>query len=149
MKQCKCSKCKTSYGCMDTPYCPNCGRKMVGIIKGKKVWNGNFKKRKRECISHIGFQRKQSESHTKDTIDCSIFGDIHFVNGEYINIPNSYNNICEATKVLTEEWNRWQWTEDLLVRLEVKIMELAVHMENNKTGEKRIKKSKWSWCIRP
>jgi hypothetical protein len=30
-----------------------------------------------------------------------------FVNGEYINIPGSYNNICEATKVLTEEWNRW------------------------------------------
>lgn len=22
IKQCKCSKCKTSYGCMDTPYCP-------------------------------------------------------------------------------------------------------------------------------
>ena len=36
-KQCKCSKCKTSYGCMDTPYCPNCGRKMIGTIKGKKV----------------------------------------------------------------------------------------------------------------
>lgn len=28
-KQCKCSKCKTSYGCLDTPYCPNCGRKMT------------------------------------------------------------------------------------------------------------------------
>lgn len=27
-KRCKCSKCKTSYGCMDTPYCPNCGKKM-------------------------------------------------------------------------------------------------------------------------
>lgn len=27
-KRCKCSACKTSYGCMDTPYCPNCGRKM-------------------------------------------------------------------------------------------------------------------------
>ena len=42
IKQCKCSKCKTSYGCMDTPYCPNCGRRMVGTIKGKKVWNGIF-----------------------------------------------------------------------------------------------------------
>jgi hypothetical protein len=31
-----------------------------------------------------------------------------FVNGEYINIPSSYNNIYEATKVLTDEWNRWQ-----------------------------------------
>ena len=29
-KQCKCSNCKTSYGCMDTPFCPNCGRKMSG-----------------------------------------------------------------------------------------------------------------------
>lgn len=37
MKQCKCSKCKTSYGCMDTPYCPNCGRKMAGVIKGNEV----------------------------------------------------------------------------------------------------------------
>ncbi len=36
-KQCKCSKCKVSYGCMDTPYCPNCGRKMVGTIKDKEV----------------------------------------------------------------------------------------------------------------
>lgn len=27
-KRCKCSNCKTSYGCIDTPYCPNCGRKM-------------------------------------------------------------------------------------------------------------------------
>ena len=27
-KYCKCSKCKTSYGCFDTPYCPNCGREM-------------------------------------------------------------------------------------------------------------------------
>lgn len=37
IKQCKCSKCKTSYGCMDTPYCPNCGRRMVGTIKDKEV----------------------------------------------------------------------------------------------------------------
>ena len=29
IKQCKCSNCKTSYGCMDTPYCPNCGSKMT------------------------------------------------------------------------------------------------------------------------
>lgn len=29
LKECKCSNCKTSYGCMDTPYCPNCGRKMT------------------------------------------------------------------------------------------------------------------------
>lgn len=28
-----------------------------------------------------------------------------FVNGEYINIPSSYNNICEVTKVLTEGEN--------------------------------------------
>ena len=31
-----------------------------------------------------------------------------FVNGEYVNITGSYNNICDAAKVLTEEWNRWQ-----------------------------------------
>lgn len=30
MKRCKCSRCLTSYGCLDTPYCPNCGTKMVG-----------------------------------------------------------------------------------------------------------------------
>ena len=36
-----------------------------------------FKRRKNKlCINHIGFQRKQSEFHTKDTIDYSIFGDI-------------------------------------------------------------------------
>lgn len=29
-KQCKCSECLTSYGCMDTPYCPNCGADMRG-----------------------------------------------------------------------------------------------------------------------
>ena len=28
MKQCKCAECLTSYGNMDTPYCPNCGAKM-------------------------------------------------------------------------------------------------------------------------
>lgn len=28
IKRCKCSVCKVSYGCLDTPYCPNCGRKM-------------------------------------------------------------------------------------------------------------------------
>ena len=28
LKQCKCSNCKSSYGCLDTPYCPNCGRRM-------------------------------------------------------------------------------------------------------------------------
>lgn len=27
-KRCKCSKCITSYGCIDTPYCPNCGARM-------------------------------------------------------------------------------------------------------------------------
>lgn len=27
-KRCKCSECLTSYGCLDTPYCPNCGAKM-------------------------------------------------------------------------------------------------------------------------
>lgn len=43
IKQCKCSKCKVSYGCIDTPYCPNCGRKMVGAIKGKEVWIENLK----------------------------------------------------------------------------------------------------------
>lgn len=30
VKRCKCSECITSYGCMDTPYCPNCGAKMDG-----------------------------------------------------------------------------------------------------------------------
>ena len=29
IKRCKCSRCLTSYGCLDTPYCPNCGEKMV------------------------------------------------------------------------------------------------------------------------
>ena len=28
IKRCKCSRCLTSYGCLDTPYCPNCGAKM-------------------------------------------------------------------------------------------------------------------------
>ena len=37
-KQCKCSNCKTSYGCIDTPYCPNCGRKMVESKKYKNIW---------------------------------------------------------------------------------------------------------------
>lgn len=37
MKQCKCSSCKTSYGCMDTPYCPNCGRKMSGFKKSEEI----------------------------------------------------------------------------------------------------------------
>ena len=30
IKTCKCSECLTSYGCMDTPYCPNCGADMRG-----------------------------------------------------------------------------------------------------------------------
>lgn len=34
IKQCKCSKCKVSYGRMDTPYCPNCGRKMLSKKRG-------------------------------------------------------------------------------------------------------------------
>ena len=25
IKSCKCSECLTSYGCIDTPHCPNCG----------------------------------------------------------------------------------------------------------------------------
>jgi hypothetical protein len=29
-KRCKCSECIISYGCIDTPYCPNCGAKMDG-----------------------------------------------------------------------------------------------------------------------
>lgn len=29
-RQCKCSECLTSYGCIDTPYCPHCGAKMDG-----------------------------------------------------------------------------------------------------------------------
>ncbi len=36
-KQCKCSKCKTSYGCLDTPFCPNCGRKMFGFKNSEDV----------------------------------------------------------------------------------------------------------------
>ena len=28
--RCKCSNCLTSYGCLDTPFCPNCGFKMEG-----------------------------------------------------------------------------------------------------------------------
>ena len=27
-KRCKCSECLTSYGCLDTPRCPNCGAHM-------------------------------------------------------------------------------------------------------------------------
>lgn len=30
IKTCKCSECLTSYGCMDTPFCPNCGADMRG-----------------------------------------------------------------------------------------------------------------------
>ena len=30
IKTCKCSECLTSYGCMDTPYRPNCGTDMRG-----------------------------------------------------------------------------------------------------------------------
>jgi len=37
IKQCKCSKCKTSYGCLDTPFCPNCGRKMYGFKNSEDV----------------------------------------------------------------------------------------------------------------
>ena len=33
-KQCKCSECIISYGCIDTPYCPNCGAKMDGKGEG-------------------------------------------------------------------------------------------------------------------
>lgn len=29
IKRCKCSLCLTSYGCLDTPFCPNCGHPMV------------------------------------------------------------------------------------------------------------------------
>ena len=36
-KWCKCSNCKTSYGCMDTPYCPNCGRKMSGFKNSDEI----------------------------------------------------------------------------------------------------------------
>ena len=37
LKGCKCSNCKVSYGCMDTPYCPNCGRKMYGFKKSEEI----------------------------------------------------------------------------------------------------------------
>ena len=37
IKQCKCSNCKTSYGCMDTPYCHNCGRKMGGFKNSEEI----------------------------------------------------------------------------------------------------------------
>lgn len=37
MKRCKCSNCLTSYGCLDTPYCPNCGRKMTGFKKNEEI----------------------------------------------------------------------------------------------------------------
>lgn len=30
VKRCKCSECLTSYGCIDTPFCPNCGVDMRG-----------------------------------------------------------------------------------------------------------------------
>lgn len=35
IKRCKCSNCLISYGYLDTPYCPNCGKKMK-FDKGKK-----------------------------------------------------------------------------------------------------------------
>lgn len=41
MKRCKCSNCLTSYGYLDTPYCPNCGRKM---FKSKKLKEEEIKK---------------------------------------------------------------------------------------------------------
>ena len=28
VKRCKCPECLTSYGCLDTPRCPNCGAHM-------------------------------------------------------------------------------------------------------------------------
>ena len=31
-----------------------------------------------------------------------------FVRGEYINISGEYENIFDAVKILTEEWNKWQ-----------------------------------------
>lgn len=45
-------------------------------MEGINQIKARFKRRKRECINNIGFQRKLSESRTKDTIDYSIFGDI-------------------------------------------------------------------------
>lgn len=27
---CKCSLCSKTYGCLDTPFCPNCGHPMIG-----------------------------------------------------------------------------------------------------------------------
>lgn len=33
IKRCKCSSCLTSYGCMDTPYCPNCGVRVYGEVE--------------------------------------------------------------------------------------------------------------------
>ena len=41
LKRCKCSECLTSYGCLDTPYCPNCGADMrEGRWKGEGM--GDF-----------------------------------------------------------------------------------------------------------
>jgi hypothetical protein len=37
VKRCKCSECATSYGCFDTPYCPNCGARMDGDVAVKKA----------------------------------------------------------------------------------------------------------------
>ena len=31
-----------------------------------------------------------------------------FVRDEYINISGEYENIFDAVKILTEEWNKWQ-----------------------------------------
>jgi len=33
----ECSNCKVSYGCLDTPYCPNCGRKMTGFKNSEEI----------------------------------------------------------------------------------------------------------------
>ena len=36
-KGCKCSECLTSYGCIDTPYCPNCGAIMDGGLENEET----------------------------------------------------------------------------------------------------------------
>ena len=59
------------------------------------------------------------------------------INGKDIVFPKARYKLNKKDRYYDMD-NRWN--EDLLVRLEVKIMELAVHMKNNKTGEKRIKK---------
>lgn len=61
IKRCKCSRCLTSYGCLDTPYCPNCGAKMD---KGKSKETNTDDNTITEAVNDI--TKWRTWSHTYD-----------------------------------------------------------------------------------